>query len=324
MPLASDTENIRYNGTGRAYAGAVAGSSFDQLGELEGLNFGIAVSTEKMKSTQNASRATILEVESERDAALSFGLREMSENNLKMTLLGSAINTDNQSASYADQVVPTFVDDLFIDLGHLNCFSTKITGTITGTLAVGDDVTGGTSAATGTIAYKAAGYIELVNVSGTFVAGEQVYETQDTNHIVPTGIEILEDVVVTDETPFTTRRVQGTDYDLDPDYGYIRKLSGGGIVATDVVSYDYEAVSRKYIHGLSASSVEKKLIFVSDKDDLGMRQRWTFHKVKIALNGEFPLIGDGAAILQTNATVLKDTSQASGQEYYKVEMMPQA
>ena len=137
MPLASNTENIRYNGTGRAYAGAVAGSSFDQLGELEGLNFGITVSTEKMKSTQNASRATILEVESERDSALSFGLREMSENNLKMALLGSTINTDNQSASFADQVVPSFVDDLCIDLTHLNVFSTKLTGTITGTLAVG-------------------------------------------------------------------------------------------------------------------------------------------------------------------------------------------
>ena len=140
---------------------------------------------------------------------------------------------------------------------------------------------------------------------------------------MPTGIEVLEDVVVT-AVGGATRRVQGTDYNLDPDYGYLRKVSGGGIEATDVVSYDYEAINRKYIHGMSASSVEKKLIFVSDKDDLGLRQRWTFHKVKIALNGEFPLIGDGAAILQVNATVLKDTSQASGQEYYKVEMMPQA
>lgn len=323
MGLASDTNNIRYNGTGRAYAGAVAGASFDQLGELEGLNFGITVSTEKMKSTQNASRATILEVESERDAALSFGLREMSENNLKMALLGSAINTANQSAGYADQVVPSFVDDLFIELGHLNVFSIKLTGAITGDLAVGDTVTGQTSSATGKIAFEGAGYIEVVNVSGTFEVGEQVYETVDTNYITPTGIETLEDVVVTDSTG-ATRRVQGTDYDLDPDYGYLRKLSAGDIVATDVVSYDYEAVNKKYIWGMSAGSVEKKLIFVSDKDDLGTRQRWTFHKVKIALNGEFPLIGDGAAILQVNATVLKDTSQPSGQEFYKVEMMPAA
>jgi hypothetical protein len=320
MPLASNTDNIRYNGTGRVYAGAVAGSSFDDLGELEGLNFAMSVSTEKLKSNRNAARATILEVESEREASLSFGMREMSENNLKMALLGSAINTLNQSASYVYQTVPTFVADLFIDLGHLNVFSTKITGTITGTLAVGDTVTGAVSTATGKIAFKGSNYIELVNVSGAFQASEQIYETQDTNYITSSGVEKLEDVVVTDSTG-ATRRAQGTDYSLDPDYGYFRKLSGGSITDTDVVSYDYEAVDKKYIWGMSAGSVEKKLIFVSDKDDQGPRQRWTFHKVKINLNGEFPLIGDGAAILQVNATVLADTTQASGQEYYKAEMM---
>lgn len=320
MPLASSVENIRYNGTGRVYAGAVAGTSFDDLGELDGLNFSMAVSTEKLKSNRNAARATILEVESEREASLSFGMREMSENNLKMALLGSAINTQNQSASYVYQATPTFAADMYIDLGHLNVFSTKLTGTITGTLAVGDTVTGATSGATGKIAFIGSGYIELVNVSGTFQASEQVYETQDTNYITPTGIETLEDVVVTDSTG-ATRRVQGTDYTLDPDYGYLRKLSTGSITDTDVASYDYEAVDKKYIWGMSASSVQKKLIFVSDKDDQGPRQRWTIHKVQINLNGDFPLIGDGASILQVNATVLADTTQPSGQEYYKAEIM---
>ncbi len=318
--LTTNPDNIRFNGTGRAYAGAVAGSSFDDLGELEGLGFNCSVSKEKLKSTRNAARATILERESEREASLSFGLREMSEENLKMALLGSAINTDNQSVGNVYQNSPTFAADLYIDLGHLNVFSTKITGTITGTLAVGDTVTGAVSTATGKIAFKGSNYIELVNVSGAFQASEQIYETQDTNYITSSGVEKLEDVVVTDSTG-ATRRVQGTDYTLDPDYGYLRKLSSGNIADTDVVSYDYEAVDRKYIWGFSAGSVEKKFIFVSDKDDQGPRHRWTFHKVKIDLNGDFPLIGDGAAILQVNATVLADTSQPSGQEYYKVEMM---
>jgi|GEM_PF-1397718 len=322
MGLASDVKNIRYNGTGRAYAGDVGGAAFDDMGEMENFNFGVTISTEKMRSTRDAARATIIEVESERDPTLTWGLREMSENNLKIMLLSSAINTLNQSASYAYQTVPALADDLYIDLGHLNVFSTKLTGTITGTLAVGDTVTGDSSGATGKIAYVGAGFIEVVNVSGTFEAGEQVYKTVGTNYITPSGIEKLEDVVVTDQTG-ATRRVQGTDYTLDPDYGYFRKLSAGAITATDVVSYDYEAVDKKYIHGLSAGSVEKKVIFVSDKDDRGTRQRWTFHKVKIALNGEFPLIGEGAAILQVSGTVLKDTSKPSGQEYFKTEMMPQ-
>lgn len=320
MGLASSADNIRYYGTGRAYAGEVAGSSFDDLGELDNLNFGVAVSTEKLQSTRNAARATIIEKETEREATVTFGLREMTNENLKMALLGSAINENNQSAGYLNQVNPTFVDDLYIDLGKLNLFSTKLTGSITGTLSVGDTVTGQTSGATGKIAYVGSGLIEVVNVSGTFQVSEQVYETVDINYITPTGVETLEDVVVTDSTG-ATRRVQGTDYSLDPDYGYIRKLSGGSITGTDVVSADYEAVDTKYIWGMSAGSVEKKLIFVSDKDDNGIRQRWTFHKVNILLNGEFPLIGDGAAVLAVTGTVLKDTSQPSGQEYYKVETM---
>lgn len=326
MGLASNADNIRYYGTGRAYAGEVGEASFDDLGELENINFGLTVTTEKLKSTRNASRATLIEKETERDAVLTFGLREMTNENLKMTLLGSAINTDNQSASHVyqdevgDEADVALVDDLYVDLGKLNVFITKLTGVITGDLAVGDTVTGDSSSATGKIAYVDTDYIELVNVSGEFEAGEKVEETPDTNYITPTSIETMEDVVVTDAAG-TTRRVQGTDYTLDVDYGYIRKLSNGSIIDTDLISYDYEAVSRKYIWGMSAGSVERKLIFVSDKDDNGIRQRWMFHKVNILLNGEFPLIGEGAAVLAVTGTVLKDPSQASGQEYYKVETM---
>lgn len=325
MGLASNAENIRFKGTGRAYAGAVAGSSFDDLGELEGLNFGISQPTDKIQSTRNASKATILEAVNELVPALSFGLREMTDENLKALLLASTINTDNQSGGYTYQdAIGTdisLVDDLYVDAGKLNLFTTKLTGTITGTLAVGDSVTGGTSAATGDIAFKAAGYIELVNVSGTFVAGEQVYETVDTNYITPTSVETLEDVVITDAAG-TTRRVQGTDYNLDIDYGYIRKLSDGGIIDTDLLSYDYEAVNKKYMWGGNAGIVQKKIIVVTDKDDQGPRLRLTFHKVNFVLDGNFPIIGgDGASILQVNATVLWDSTQTSGQEYYKTEKM---
>lgn len=318
--LSASADNMRYNGTGRAYAGAVAGSSFDELGDLENLTFGVTVSTEKVKTNRNASMATILEVESEREASLSFGLREMTSNNLKMALLGGDFNALNQSASYEYQTAPTFADDLYVDLGHLNVFSTKLTGTITGTLAVGDTVTGGTSGATGKIAFVGSGYIELCNVAGTFQASEEIYETAGTNYITPSGVEILEDVVLTDSTG-ATRRVNGTDYSIDPDYGYVRKLSAGSIVAGDVVSYDYEAVNKEYTWAMSGGSVTKKFIFVSDKDDQGPRTRWTFHKVQLNLNGDFPLIGSGAGILNVTGSVLADTTQASGQEYFKTEVI---
>jgi hypothetical protein len=321
--LTSSADNIRFNGTGRAYAAEVGGSSFDDLGEMENVAFGIAVSTEKVNSTRNAARGVILEVESERNATMQIGLRELSEENMKMILLGSAINTDNQAAGTVDADVVgtdiTLVADKYVDLGKLNVFSTKLTGVITGTIAVGDTITGVTSTAHGKIAYKSSTTVELVAVSGTFQVGETV-QLSSGNNIVPSSIEILEDVVVTNAAG-STRRVQGTDYTLDPDSGMIRQLSTGGIVATDEISYDYEAVNRKYIHGMSAGTTTKKIVFVSDKDDQGVRFRITWHKVNLFLNGDFPLMGTGMAIPALTGSVLYDATQPSGQEYFKVEMM---
>lgn len=319
--LTSNPDNIRFNGTGRVYAGPVGGTSFDDLGELEGINFNVEVSKETLQSTRNAARGTILERETERKATLSFGMREMSNNNLKMALLGSDINRVNQAASGVVQQSKTWVDDLYIDLGHVNVFITKLTGTVTGTMAAGDTVTGSVSGATGTIAFVGSDHLIVVNVSGTFQTGEDVYVTEDVDYLdAVTAVETGEDVCITDAAG-TTRRVQGTDYTIDPDYGYVRKLSTGSMLSDDVVSYDHEAVDIDYFHGMSAGSVEKKIIFVTDRDDQGPRFRYTFHKVQISLNGEFPLLGEGAAVLQVSGSVLKDTSQPSGQEYFKKEII---
>lgn len=322
MALATNIDNIRYNGTGRAYVAEVGSSNPGvDLGELENLTFSVSVSTEKLKSTRNAARATILEVETEREGSLSFGLREQSEENLKMALLGSAVNTLNQAAGSVDAVTKTWESDAFIDLGHLDVSSNKLShGTVTnGPFAVGDTVTGGTSSATGKVAYVGSGFIEVAGGNrGTFVAGETITSTTKTATL--SGVEKLEDVIVT-SADGATRRVQGTDYSIDPDYGYIRKLSTGSVADLDEISYNYEAVDKKYLWGMSAGSVTKKFTFVTDPSDQGPRQRWTFHKVQVNLSGDISLIGEKQAVLDCKGSVLADTTQASGQEYYKTEMM---
>lgn len=322
MALASNIDNIRYNGTGRAYVNTVgaAGPGVD-LGELENLTFNCKVGTEKLKSTRNAARATILEVETEREATVSFGLREQSEENLQMALLGGNVNTLNQSAGSVDAVTITWVSDAFVDLGYLNVYYNKLShGTVTnGPFAVGDTVTGGTSSATGKVAYVGSGYVEVAGGNrGTFVAGETI--TSSTKSATLSGVEKLEDVIVTDSTG-ATRRVQGTAYSIDPDYGYIRKLSTGTIADLDELSYNYEAVDKKYLWGMSAGSVTKKFTFVTDPSDQGPRQRWTFHKVQVNLSGDISLLGEKQSVLSCTGSVLADTTQASGQEYYKTEMM---
>jgi len=322
--LESSADNIRFNGTGRVYIGDVAGSSFRDLGELDGLNFNLAVTTETLKTNRTADRSIIKEKETEREGSLSFGLQEQTEQNLLMALLGTSVSSDNQTASYVADTAVTLVDDEYVDLGHLNVFVTKLSGTITGTVECGDSVTGDSSGATGDIAWTESGLVELVNVSGTFTSGEKA-EVDGSNYITISGIETAEDVVVVDAaigsgTP-TTRYVNGTDYSLDADYGYLRMLSAGSITSPAYVSYDYEAVTRNNFYAMSASSVQKKVIVVTDKDDDGPRMRYTFHKVNIKMNGDWSLIGDGPAPIPMEGTVVKDTSQASGQEYYKTEVM---
>ena len=61
--LSSSADNIRYNGTGRCYMADVGGSAWEDLGELESINFNMSVSTEKIKSTRTAAKATLLERE---------------------------------------------------------------------------------------------------------------------------------------------------------------------------------------------------------------------------------------------------------------------
>jgi hypothetical protein len=320
MSLASNVDNIRYNGTGRVYCATVGGSTYKDMGEIDKASLSIKVTTESVKSTRTAARGTILEVDKDRTVELALTLREMSEENMKVALLASGINTSNQSSGYVDQTTKTWVADEFLDTGYRNIFSTKLShGTVTnGPFAVGDTVTGGTSSSTGKIAYKDTSYIEVIHVTGTgFVAGETI--TSSTKSATLSGVEVLDDPVITNSTG-ATRRIQGTDYSVDQDRGLIRKLSTGGLLDADKVSFDYEAVNMQYIHGMSAGSIEKQLLFVADKDDLGPRQDWILHRVKLALNGDVSLLGEGMTTLSLTGSVLFDSTQPSGQEYFKLEM----
>jgi len=321
--LASSADNIRYNGTGIGYAGTVgSGNPGVDMGELEGFSFNQSVSKSSVNSTRNAARAKIIEAVDSTEATLKWGLREQTEENLKMVLMASAIASNNQLAGTIDQDVPTWVDDQYIDLGKLNCFSTKIAhGAVTGgPFQVGETITGGTSSATGKVAYVAASYVEIVSLSGTFQAGETITGGTSGATAAVSGITTQQDVVVT-SADGATRRVQGTDYTVVPKSGFVRKLSTGGITATDVVSCDHPALTVKTVHGLSSSTVERKVTFDTDPDDKGPRKRYTFHRVNVSADGDMILLGDGTEVLNVSGTVIKDTTQPSGQEYYRVDVI---
>ena len=320
MAIASSADNIRYNGTGIAYAATVGSvNPGADLGELEGFSFNQSVTKSQLKSTRNAARGVILEAVDETTATLKFGLKEQTEENLKVALMAASVSSDNQVANGVYQTTKTWVADEYIDLGKLNVYSTKVTGTITGTLAIGDTVTGDVSNKTGKIAFVGTNFIELVEVSGPMDTDTKL--TKDVgNYITVSGLAVQDDVVIV-SSDGATRRVQGTDYTIEPKAGYVRKLTGGSLADADKVSFDYSAVTRKVLYGLSSNTVLRKVTFVTDADDYGPRKRYTFHKVNLSPEGDMTLLGDGTEVLNVTGTVVRDTTQQSGQEYYKVEVM---
>ena len=319
--LASSADNIRYNGTGISYAAAVGSANPGaDMGELEGFSFNQSISKEQVKSTRNAARGTILEAVKETDATLKWGLREQTEENLKLVLMAASVSSDNQVAGGIYQTTKAWVADEYVDLAKLDISLTRLThGEVTnGPLVVGESVAQADPVASGKIAYVGDGFIEVVQVAGVFTAGEDI--TVTTKSATLSGVATVLDAVIT-SADGATRRVQGTDYTVEPRAGYVRKLTGGGLLDTDKVSFDHAAISRKLMYGLSTNTVQRKVTFVTDPNDYGPRKRYTFHKVNISTEGDMKLLGDGIEVLNVAGTVIRDTTQPAGQEYYKVEVM---
>lgn len=316
--LSSSSDNIRFNGTGRCYMADIGSGAWEDVGELESINFNMSVSTEKIKSTRTAAKATLLERETEREATLSMGLREHTTHNLALALLGSTWSDANQLAGGVDLVALTHTKDKYMELGKYDVYLTKIShGTVTsGPFTIGMTVTMG--AITAKVVWVGSGYIEVINPSGAIPSTGNVVSGSASAAI--SGVETIADVCVVNALTPTTRYVQGVDYTLDADYGLLRILSDGSIT-TSIVAYSYAPITRQYNWMLSAGSVTKKVKFVADADDQGPREVLTFHKVQVMMDGDMALLGDGESVISLSGSVLADTSQTSGQEYFKLEII---
>jgi len=324
MPIASNADNIRINGTGRLYVAAVGAAGVGmEIGEMDGLSDSVSVSTEKIKSNRTAARATIKEVETEREASVKFGMRESSIENLELYLSANAASVTSQAAGTLSAVEVTMTEKEYADVGKVNCFLTKVGhGAVTGgPFDLGETITGGTSSATGVVGWVGSGFVELVDVSGTFSSGETLTGSISLATAAATSIETLADMVVCDAATATVRYTLEDDYRIDADYGYIMKMPGSDIGATCFIWCDHLAAAINTVHALSAQAIERKLTFVSDADDLGPRQRITYHKVKLIMDGDRPQIGDGESVLSMVGTVLLDSTKPTGQQFMKTEII---
>lgn len=315
-------KNMRINGTGRFYVADVGSHRVGrEIGEIDGLSDTFATTSEDYTSNRTAARSVIVSANSKIEASLAFGMREMSIDNMELACSAEPHTTTSQAKGTFDAEQFAMVEGEFIDVGKLDCVVTKLGhgAVVGGPFVVGENVTGGVSAATGQVAWVDSGFVELIDVSGTFSSGEALTGSTSAATAPSSSIEVLADFVICDAADPATRYELGVDYKVDGDYGYIEKLAGGSIGDTAFISCDYPLVEVKKIHALSGGAVEKKLTFVSDADDLGPRLRYIYHRVKMMLNGDSQKIGDGEAIHSMTGTILADTSKPTGQQYFSVE-----
>jgi hypothetical protein len=281
MPrYASDFGNIRINGTGRLYANDVgAAGPGEEIGEIDTLTDNISSTYENVTTNRKAGKAIIGSYLTEKTATLNFGAKEMTNTVLQMAYQAAAATSAAQTAgNLVGQEVTFTAIGKFVDLGKLNCFATLVVlSGITGVFDLGETVTGGTSSASGKVAWIGEGYVELVNVSGTFAAGETVTGGTSAATATVYSAEKVEDMVVTDNATTPTKRYAlGTDYVVDAENGFIAKASGSTIPGlTAFVSCGHDSATIETMHGLSDTQIQKKLTFVSDKNDKGPRFRIT-------------------------------------------------
>jgi hypothetical protein len=325
--LGSDPTNIQYGGGMRMYWKDKTDTGWLEVGHFEALSVNPSVTKEELPGSRRASRGTIKSRVTERKVALSITPMELSTENVRMMVLAEEATQSNQLSSYQDLAALTVVDDAYVRLGHNDVSITRIpVGTISdGPFEVGETVTGGTSSATGKVAWTATGLLELVNVSGTFVAGETITGGSSTASATSASVQKVKDLVVVDAASPTTRYELGTDYDLEADEGMVRVLSTGDISGNPYVAYNYDALSGEILYQFSGGNViNKEVLIVTDKDNDGPRYELYYPSVDWTPNGEWGLLIDGNSSLPFEGTVLEDSTQASGQEYGYVKMLKAA
>lgn len=294
MPLAHSTNNYLY-GKGRAYFKPEGETGYLDLGNIPKLELEVTVEIEDHFSSRSGTLEKDLSFVKQKEAKASADLEEYSPENLNLAFLGDGVQSGSQSAGYLDVEEVTPVSDRYVSLGKtdlsvLRCDHGSVAD---GPFVFDDTVTGGTSSATATIAWVGSGFIELVNVSGTFVVGEVITGTGTPAETATiTALETKEDVVALDHATIpTVRYTAGTDYSVDVTGGLFRKLSGGSIGATCYASADYAATVNKSIRALANSEAKGELLFIGDPDQ-GPRWQVTGWDVAVTISGAVGFISE--------------------------------
>lgn len=322
--MGSDPTNIQYGGGIIMYWKRKDAAGYHEIGHFTGLTVAPSASKETLSGSRKATRAPIKTRSKDRKVTISCTAMELSSENVLMAVMSESWTEDNQAAGYRALASLTVAEDLYVAMGHDDVFVTKIpVGTITGgPFDIGETVTGGTSSATGVVAWTETGLLELVNVSGSFVAGETITGGTSSASAAATSVQKVKDVVVVDSATPTARYVLGEDYDLDADYGMLRVLSAGDITGNPFVAYSYDALTGAKAYNLDGGDIiNKEVMIVTDPNNDGPRYKIVYPSVDWTVNGDWALLIENESSLPFEGEVLEDSTQPSGQEYGYIKMM---
>lgn len=395
--LAPSNVNLLF-GKGRVHFKRTGTSGFLDLGEVPKFETEPKVETDKKYSSRSGTNTLLLEWEKTREINAALELIEYNADNLNLAFMGDGVQPGSQAAGQIDGLAITMAPDLFVDIGSTlrhGITYRKIThGAVTGnTFALGETVTGGTSAKTAKVVRVGDGFLEVINDQG-IQANEVITGGTSAATATATGVETMKGAIVMPSSQFgartavgtptgtnlptasgcfwdnadielhvkittagtpdkfkysldggltwsseincaatatylakgvsvtwsattggvlndewkwtvTARYQPGTDYDVEPGAGMIRKRSTGGIGASAIVSCDYPAKTLKSVRALAGARIEGELRFVGDPDQ-GPKwfvQGW---KVLLTVGGAAAFISDDVSPIPLNASFQKD------------------
>ena len=217
MPLPTSSENLLY-GKGRLYFWPDVAPSEEagylDLGEVPKFEVNVEVERTEKFSNRSGVKEKILDFVNQKKAESSFELEEYSAEILNLAFLGDGVQSAAQSAGQIDNQAITMVANRFIQIGairrHALTYRKISHGLVTGnTFALGETITGGTSAKTAKVVRIGSGFLEVINDQG-IQANEVVTGGTSAATATTTGLETVKDAIVMPASQIGTRTAVGT------------------------------------------------------------------------------------------------------------------
>lgn len=147
---------------------------------------------------------------------------------------------------------------------------------------------------------------EKTQAAGTAVA--QTISGVKFGVIYDLGIVKITSFVVKDSVG-TITYVEGVDYSIDKNSGFMEILSTGSIAELDNINLtiDNDVYSYVNVASLKGEQLEGELIFISDPQS-GQKYKYVFHKVSISSSGDFALKSEEFSTLSFEGEALIDDS----------------